>query len=118
MGEEMVLFRGLGWVLLAMAVAAIVHDGLMWWSEGVFRLVLLGDFWSGFDYAAVPPVTGGPPPGWLGSHLALPLLATPALPVFAILGAVLLWIGRRSGGRAEPPFLTGSRPRRRSSSLS
>ncbi|HET9785378.1 MAG TPA: hypothetical protein VFP94_10545 [Terriglobales bacterium] len=114
----MVLFRGLGWLLLAMAVAAIVHDGLMWWSEGAFRLMLLGDWGSRFDYAAVHAMAGGPPPGWLGRHLVLPLLMAPALPVFALLGAVLLWIGRRGGGRAEPTFLTSSRPRRRSSSLS
>ncbi|WIM10137.1 hypothetical protein [Enhydrobacter sp.] len=114
----MVLFRGVGWVLLAMAVAAIVHDCLAWWSEGAFRLMLLGDLWSGFDDAAFRPVPGAPAPGWLWQHLALPLLMTPALPAFAILGAVLLWIGRRPGGRPEASFLTASRPPRRRSSLS
>ena len=38
----MVVFRALGWLLLAMAVAAIVHDGLAWWTEGSFHLLGLG----------------------------------------------------------------------------
>ena len=42
----MVVVRGLGWLLLALAVAAIVHDGLIWWSEGSFHLLGLGDLWS------------------------------------------------------------------------
>ena len=38
-GGSMVVFRALGWLLLAMAVAAIVHDGLAWWTEGSFHLL-------------------------------------------------------------------------------
>ena len=45
----MVVLRGLGWLLLAMAVAAIVHDGLVWWTEGSFHLLGLGDLWSHLD---------------------------------------------------------------------
>ena len=45
----MVLFRALGWLLLAMAVGAVVYDGLVWWSEGVLRLLPLGELWSRLD---------------------------------------------------------------------
>jgi len=45
----MVVFRALGWLLLAMAVAAIVHDGLAWWTEGSFHLLGLGDLWAHLD---------------------------------------------------------------------
>jgi hypothetical protein len=45
----MVVFRALGWLLLAMAIAAIVHDGLAWWTEGSFHLLGLGDLWSHLD---------------------------------------------------------------------
>jgi hypothetical protein len=118
----MVLFRALGWVLLAMAVAAIVRDCLAWWSEGGFSLMPLGEFWSRFDSAAFPPVPGSPgshPPGWFWRDVVLPALMIPALPVFTMLGVILLWIGRRIGSRTEPRFLTSSRPsRRRNSSLS
>lgn len=111
----MVLFRALGWVLLAMAVAAIVHDGLAWWSEGAFRLMPLGELWSRFDYGAVHPVQGHPSnPLWRG--LIVPVLTTPALPVFTILGVILLWVGRRIGSRIDPRFLSSSRPRRRGGS--
>ena len=43
------MFRALGWLLLAMAVAAVVHDGLAWWTEGSFHLLGLGDLWSHLD---------------------------------------------------------------------
>ena len=45
----MVLFRALGWLLLAMAVGAVVYDGLVWWSEGALRLLPLGELWSRVD---------------------------------------------------------------------
>ncbi len=41
----MVLFRALGWMLLAMAVAAIVNDCLTGWAEDAFRLLSMGDLW-------------------------------------------------------------------------
>ncbi len=40
----MVLFRALGWLLLALAVGAVVYDCLTWWSEGAFRLLARG-YW-------------------------------------------------------------------------
>jgi len=113
----MVLMRALGWVLLAMAVAAIVHDCLAWWSEGLFSLLSLGELWSRFDYAAVHPLPGQVP-GALWRGVVVPFLGLPALPVFTVLGVIALWFGRRIGSRTEERFLTSSRPRRRSSSLS
>lgn len=113
----MVLLRALGWVLLAMAVAAIVYDCLAWWSEGSFHLVPLGELWSRFDYAAVHPLPGQMP-GAFWRSVVLPFLGLPALLVFTLLGVIALWFGRRIGSRAEERFLTSTRPRRRSSSLS
>ena len=52
----MVVLRGLGWLLLAMAVAAIVHDGLVWWTEGSFHLLGLGDLWSHLDVRSLSDV--------------------------------------------------------------
>jgi hypothetical protein len=38
----------------------------------------------------------------------------PALPAFAVLGLLFLWLGSRRGdGRPESAFLIGSRPPRR-----
>ena len=112
----MVLVRGFGWLLLALAVAVLVNDALAWWSEGSVHFSGLGDLWSKLD------------PGSLGSAqnsvhryanaglwnwLAGPVLVMPALPVFLGFGLLLLWLGGHGEGRAEPGFVMGSRPRRR-----
>jgi hypothetical protein len=115
-GGKMVLFRALGWALLAAAVAAVVNDCLAWWSEGAFRLLSLGELWG-----RVGPGSLHHAQGWLEGvlagrpwrYLAQPLLKLPALPVFVAGGLFLLWLGRRSIGRPEAHFISGSRPRRR-----
>ena len=113
----MVLFRALGWILLAMAVAAIVNDCLAWWSQGAFRLLSLGELWSRLDYGSLTRAQAfleAHLAGWTWRWLAVPGLRLPALPVFVMGGAILLWLGSRTGGdRAEASFVTGSRPPRR-----
>src|SRR5690348_1002030 len=112
----MVLFRALGWLALAMAAAAAVDDGLSWLSAGALRLLSLGGLWARLDYrglqglqAAFENHLGHP----LWRYVGEPVLALPAVMIFLIGGTLLLWIGRRIGSRAEPRFITGSRPRRR-----
>src|SRR5580700_2708253 len=56
MGGAMVLFRALGWLLLAMTVAAAVQNGLTWWSEGTFRFLALGDAWAHVDYGSLAAI--------------------------------------------------------------
>jgi len=114
----MVLFRAFGWVLLALAVGAVVHDALNWWSDGGFRLLALGELWSRLDLASLDAVQRDLSGVW--SRFLLPLLRVPALPAFVIGGVIFLWLGRRIGSRAEPSFLGGSRPprKRRSRGLS
>ena len=119
----MVVVRGLGWLLLAMAVAAIVHDGLAWWSAGSFHLLGLGDLWSHLDMRSLGDTQNAVQrhlSGVLWTWIVRPVLLIPALPTFLALGLLLLWLGNRSGGDAEPGFLGGSRPprRRRSRGLS
>ena len=118
----MVVFRALGWLLLAMAVAAIVHDGLAWWTEGSFHLLGLGDLWSHLDtrsLADAQTAVQGRISSGLWFWLVRPVLMVPVLPAFLVLGLFFLWIGNRGGGRPETSFL-GSRPprRRRYSGLS
>jgi hypothetical protein len=115
----MVLFRGLGWVLLALGVGAVVFDGLSWWSEGAFHLLVLGDVWSRLDLASLTAFQRDlGPPVW--TRVLLPILSVPALAAFVIGGVLFLWFGRRIGSRTDPSFLGGSRPprRRRSRGLS
>lgn len=105
----MVLFRALGWTLLALGVGAVVYDGLSWWSEGAFRLLVLGDLWSRIDLGSLNALQQDVS-GAVWSRLLLPILRVPALPTFVIAGVVCLWLGGRIGSRAEPSFLGGSRP--------
>lgn len=111
----MVLVRALGWLLLAMALGAVVYDGLVWWSEGILRLLPLGELWSRLDLdsldRAQSAVRAHLSVG-LWNWLVLPILRLPALPVFLTSGAILLWLGRRGAGSAESSFI-GSRPPRR-----
>ena len=112
----MVLFRALGWLLLAMAVGAVVYDGLAWWSEGVLRLLPLGELWSRLDLDSLNRAQSA-----VQRHLSvglwtwvvLPILTLPALPMFLIAGTLFLWLGRRIGSRAETSYIGARPPRRR-----
>lgn len=119
----MVLFRALGWLLLAMAVAAIVHDGLAWWTEGSFHLLGLGDLWSHLDMRSLGNAQSAVQPhlsSALWNWFVRPVLTIPVLPAFFVLGALFLWFGGRGGERTESGLVIGSRPprRRRSRGLS
>jgi hypothetical protein len=112
----MVLFRALGWLLLAAAVGAVVYDGLAWWSEGVLRLLPLGELWSRVDLDSLNRAQAAVQrhlSAGLWTWLILPALKVPALPAFVIAGTIFLWLGRRIGSRAEPGFIGARPPRRR-----
>ena len=111
----MVLFRALGWLLLAMAVAVVVHDGLAWWSEGSFRLFGLGELWSQLDIGSLDRAQGAVQrhlSGGLWTSVVGPVLTVPAVLAFFGLGVFFLWIGRGRVAKA-PAFIGGDRPRRR-----
>jgi len=112
----MVVFRALGWLLLAMAIAAIVHDGLAWWTEGSLRLLGLGDLWAHLDRRSLGDAQTAVQrhvSSALWFWLVRPVLMVPVLPVFALLGLGFLWLGNRGAGQPEPGLLLGSRPPRR-----
>ena len=120
----MVLVRAVGWLLLAMAVAAFVYDGLTWWSAGAFKLAPLGELWSRLDPGslfAVEKSVGAQLPA-LWDWIMRPLLGTPALPILTLLGVLLVRAGQTRDREPEPVgFVLGSRPprrRRRSGGLS
>ena len=112
----MVVFRVLGWLLLALAVAAVVHDGLAWWSEGSFHLLGFGDLWSHLDARSLADSQSAVQrylSAVLWSWIVRPVLMVPVLPAFLIGGLVCLRLGERSGRPREPGFFIGSRPPRR-----
>ncbi|MEI7873980.1 MAG: hypothetical protein WCK95_17750 [Alphaproteobacteria bacterium] len=119
----MVVFRVLGWLLLAIAVAAVVHDGLAWWAEGSFHLLGFGDLWSHLDarsLADTKSVVQRHLSAALWNWIVRPILMVPVLPAVLIVGLVCLWLGEQGGRQREPGFFIGSRPprRRRSRGLS
>ena len=112
----MVVFRALGWLLLAMAVAAVVHDGLAWWTEGSFRLLGLGDLWSHLDMRSLSNAQSAVQrhvSQALWNWIVRPVLMVPVLPAFVVLGLIFLWLGSNSDTRPEAGFLLGPRPPRR-----
>jgi hypothetical protein len=112
----MVVFRVFGWLLLAMAVAVVVHDCLAWWTEGTFHLLGLGDLWSHLDVRSLGDTQTAIQrhlSGSLWNWLVRPVLMIPALPAFLVLGVVFLWLGGRDSEGAEGGFVIGSRPPRR-----
>ena len=95
------VLRGLGWLLLAMAVAAIVHDGLVWWSEGSFHLLGLGDLWSHLDVRSLGDAQSAVQrhvSTALWNWIVRPISMIPALPAFLALGLVFL-LARQSQRR-------------------
>ena len=87
-----------------MAVAAIVHDGLVWWTEGSFHLLGLGDLWSHLDVRSLSDAQSAVQrhvSTALWNWIVRPILMIPALPAFLALGLVFLWLGNRSGGDAD-----------------
>ncbi len=110
------LFRALGWLLLAMAVAVVVHDGLAWWSEGSFHLFGLGELWSQLDIGSLNGAQGAVQRHLSGSFwtsVVGPVLTVPAVLAFFGLGVFFLWIGGRSRAPEAPAFIGGGRTRRR-----
>ena len=113
----MVLVRALGWLLMGVSVALAVRDALTWWSEGAFHPQSLGELWLQLDFASLKSLEA-----LVSRHLSVmawsrlmaPLLRLPALPVFVIVGLLLLWLGRRREEGSETAFfLNARRPRRR-----
>jgi hypothetical protein len=112
-----VVYRALGWVYLAIAIAMAVRDALAWWADGVFRLASLGELWSGLDVASLSSVQATVQRHlsvYLWAWVVRPALAIPAVIAFVALALALLWLGRQRAA-LEPHVLTGSRPRRRRS---
>jgi hypothetical protein len=116
----MVVFRALGWLFLALAVAVVVHDLLSWWSQGHSPFSTFGSLWAHLDPGSLGSAQTSarrPLSGMLWTWIMRPLLTVPAVPAFLVLGLVLLWIGRRELGRPDARVLMGSRPRRRRGGL-
>jgi len=112
----MVLVRAFGWLLLAMALAAVVHDALAWWSDGSLRLLTLAGLWARIDLGSLTGFQDGierhvHPAVWNWGFRSF--LAIPALLVFVVFGLICLWLGQRPSGHMPAGYVMGSRPPRK-----
>ena len=93
----MVIGRFLGWVILFVAGAVLVRDGLAWADTRALAPLSLGGLWSNLDgnglIAAHQAIERAAP--WLWRWALGPALAIWARPVLAILGLLLLRSFRR-----------------------
>jgi hypothetical protein len=116
----MFLVRGLGWFLLALAVAVTVNDALAWWSEAHFHLLTLGELWAKLEPGSLAETQRSVqrfanPTLW--QTLARPVLAVPAIPAFLVIGLLLLWAGGRAGAPEAGAIMRTRPPRRRRGGL-
>jgi hypothetical protein len=89
--------RFLAWIFLLIAGAVLVRDALVWNDLHIIAPLSLGGLWSDLApenfRAAHNAMESAHPALW--HWLVGPLLSLLALPVFLILGLLLLWARRR-----------------------
>jgi hypothetical protein len=110
-----VVYRALGWLFLAAAVAVAVRDALSWWFDAALHLMSLGELWShlaGGSLSDARTAVQGHLSSGAWTWVVRPGLSIPAVAAFLVLAILLLRLGHRAAP-AEPGLLTGSRPSRR-----
>jgi hypothetical protein len=93
----MVVLRVLGLVLVALAIAAAGWEALAAWQGGGWRPLALGEMWFRLHAASLNAAQAGIQrhiAPWLWEPGITTILRWPAWVVFAVPGAVLLWVGR------------------------
>ena len=93
----MIVGRFFGWLLLFGAGVVLVRDALIWLDLRIVAPLSLQGLWSDLNAdglrATREAIMGLAP--WIWSVGIAPVLSLWALPVFAVLGLVLLWVCRR-----------------------
>jgi hypothetical protein len=91
------LLRFLGLMLLALAFIFVIYDGMKSIADHTFYTTALNEFWINVHEPSLQAsrawVEGMSAPVWT---MAIgPLLEQPAAAVFAVLGAILIVLGRK-----------------------
>jgi hypothetical protein len=92
------LFRFLGFLILAGGFIALVYDGTKSIAGSAFVFTPLGQIWTNVHSKSLQllqPAIERHVAEWLWDPVVLNVLTAPAWLVFAILGAVLMVIGRK-----------------------
>ncbi len=91
------LLRFLGLMLLALAFIFVIYDGMKSIADSAFYTTALSEFWINLGEASLQAtrawVEEKSPQAW--TVVVGPLLAQPAAAVFAVLGAILIVLGRK-----------------------
>lgn len=108
----MIVCRALGWLLLALAIAALAFEGVNWLMTGEWRIFAAGELWFTLDPVSlnlVQAVTQRYLHPALWDPVAIELLQWPAWVIFGAPAILLLVLCRRRrragdgpGGGADP----------------
>jgi hypothetical protein len=92
------LFRTLGLLCLAAAFIFLVYDGTRSISDSLVEYTKVEDVWSIVHTASLQhlqPWIESRAPHWLWDPVATTILGSPAAVALAVLGAILIPLGRR-----------------------
>jgi hypothetical protein len=99
-GYDMIrfLFRMVGFLILAGGFVTLIYDGTRWIAGGTLTFTPLGQVWNNVHSNSLqllqPAIERHVSP-FLWDPVVLSILTTPAWIVFAIIGAILMLIGRK-----------------------
>jgi hypothetical protein len=92
------LFRMVGFLILAGGFVTLIYDGTKWIAGGTLSFTPLGQVWNNIHSNSLqllqPAIERHVSP-FLWDPVVLSILTTPAWIVFAIIGAILMLIGRK-----------------------
>jgi hypothetical protein len=92
------LLRSLGLLLLALAFIFVIYDGMKSIADRAFHATPLNQFWIEIHNRSLQTFQANATK-WLGDSVwkfgILPVLDQPAAAIFAVLGALLIVLGRR-----------------------
>src|SRR5262249_6812122 len=92
------VFRFVGLVLLAAGFIFFIYDGAKSLADNVIRVTKVGDVWNQVHSTSLQllqPAIERHVSEWLWDPVILSVLTAPACLVFAILGAILMLLGRK-----------------------
>jgi ABC-type phosphate transport system permease subunit len=93
------LFRFLGLLFLALAFIFLVYDGNRSIADQTLHLTKFEEIWNAL-YAQTPqevlrPLINRSYAGWLWDPVILPILSAPIAVILAVVGAILIVLGRK-----------------------
>lgn len=91
------LLRFIGLLLLALAFIFVIYDGMRSIADKTFNVTALSQFWTDIHQSSLQAAQASVErlSGTLWNLAIVPILNQPAAAVFAVLGALLIVLGRK-----------------------